>query len=52
LRWAEAVVDPGLEAALKIELSGGIRLEIGSAAQVPLAARLLRALQGKEGWTC
>ena len=52
VRWVEAVVDPSLKATLHVELAAGMRLEIGSAAQVPLAVQLLKALQGKEGWTC
>jgi len=52
MHWVEAVVDPAMKAALRVELPGGVRLEIGSAAQIPLAAQLLKALQSKEGWTC
>jgi hypothetical protein len=52
LRWVEAVVDAGPKATLLIELPGGMRLEIGHAAQVPLAVQLLKALQSKEGRPC
>ena len=49
VRWLEAVV--GQTAAhrtgpsLPVHLPGGIRLEISSARQIPLAAALLRALE-------
>ncbi len=54
VRWVEAVVDPASQAPppLQIELPGGVRLEIRSAAQVPLTVDLLRALQLKEGRPC
>lgn len=54
VRWLEAVVEAdahpgarateGAAAALRLHLPGGVTLEIGVAAQVPLAAALLRTL--------
>jgi hypothetical protein len=52
VRWVEAVVDSAIKCPLCIELPGGVRMEIGNSAHVPLAAQLLKALQGKEGWSC
>ena len=50
VRWLEAVVEKSAEAnkgtrtpALEVHLPGGVRLEIGGAEQVTLAAALLRA---------
>ncbi len=49
VRWLEAVVgqtaDRGAGPSLPVHLPGGIRLEISSAGQIPLAAALLRALE-------
>jgi transposase-like protein len=46
VRLLEAVVTPtSLGSALQVQLPGGARLEIREAAQVPLVAALLRALQ-------
>ncbi len=44
VRWLEAVAEPTAAAALTLHLPGGARLEITGAAQVPLAAALLRLL--------
>ena len=50
-RWLEAVLDQaqgqkgGGAAALRVRLPGGAQLEISQAAQVPLAAALLAALE-------
>jgi hypothetical protein len=52
MRWVEAVVGGGAKPALIVELRGGMRLEIGGAAQVPLAVQLLKALEAKEEWSC
>jgi hypothetical protein len=50
VRWLEAVVEKSAEASkgarapsLEVHLPGGVRLEIGGAEQVTLAAALLRA---------
>ena len=51
VRWLEAVLDqaqgqtPGPATALRVRLPGGAQLEISHAAQVPLAAALLAALE-------
>jgi len=51
VRWLEAVLDqahgqvPGAAVALRVRLPGGAQLEISHAAQVPLAAALLAALE-------
>jgi len=49
VRWLEAVVgrpaDHRASPSLPVHLPGGIRLEISSAKQIPLAAALLRALE-------
>ena len=49
VRWLEAVVgqtaDHRIGPSLPMHLPGGIRLEISSARQIPLAAALLRALE-------
>jgi hypothetical protein len=52
MRWVEAVVGGGSKAALMVEIGGGMRLEIGSAAQVPLAGQLLKVLQAQEEGSC
>ena len=48
VRWLEAVVGqtaaPSADAPLPLHLPGGARLEISCAAQIPLAAALVRAL--------
>jgi hypothetical protein len=50
-RWLEAVLDKaqgqaaGAAVALRVRLPGGAQLEISHAAQVPLAAALLAALE-------
>lgn len=49
VRWLEAVIDQaqgsaGGPVALRVQLPGGVLLEIVHAAQVPLAAALVRAL--------
>ena len=48
VRWLEAVVGqtaaPRADAPLPLHLPGGARLEISCAAQIPLAAALVRAL--------
>jgi hypothetical protein len=55
LKWVEASVDvPGVAkvaatTALSVHLPGGARMEISDAAQVLLAAELLRALAAAEG---
>lgn len=55
VRWLEAVVgQPADHRAgpwLPVQLPGGVRLEISSARQIPLAAALLRAL-AKSAATC
>jgi hypothetical protein len=50
VRWLEAVVEKSAQAnlgvkatGLQVHLPGGVRLEIGSSEEVPLAAALLRA---------
>ena len=47
VRWLEAVVgkatNPDADGVLPVQLPGGMRLEISSAKQIPLAAALLRA---------
>ena len=52
-RWVEAAVESsipgGSSPALVVELPGGARLEIVAAAQVALAAHLLRALESGGG---
>jgi len=51
VRWLEAVLDQahgqtaGAAVALRVRLLGGAQLEISQAAQVPLAAALLAALE-------
>jgi len=51
VRWLEAVLDQaqgqnaGVASALRLRLPGGAQLEISQAAQVPLAAALLAALE-------
>jgi hypothetical protein len=49
LQWMEAVVGTS---TLVVQWRGGVRLEISSADQVPMAAQLLKALEAKEGWSC
>jgi hypothetical protein len=50
VRWLEAVVGESTAAAgLTVHLPGGVRLEIGVRAQVPLAVELLRALTVSPG---
>ena len=55
VRWLEAVVGQAVDQragpSLPVHLPGGIRLEISSARQIPLAAALLRAL-GKSAAPC
>ena len=49
VRWLEAVVGkvtvPRADSSLPLQLPGGARLEISCAAQIPLAAALIRELQ-------
>ena len=49
VRWLEAVVgktaDPSADSSLPVHLPGGARLELTCAAQLPLAAALVRALE-------
>jgi len=47
MRWLEAVVDgaPSSGSALRLCLSGGTRLEISDATQIPLVVALLAALE-------
>lgn len=51
VRWLEAVIEQaqapgtGAGAALQLQLPGGARVEIATAGQAVLAARLLRALE-------
>ena len=49
VRWLEAVVGqtsvPRADSLLALQLPGGARLELSCAAQLPLAAALLRALE-------
>lgn len=49
LHWLEAVVDKaqsaGATTVLRVHLPGGAQLEVSQAAQVPLAAALLAALE-------
>ena len=58
LRWMEAVfagdgVSARSEAAgLKVQLPGGVCLEVADRRQARLAGELLRALQGEEPLTC
>jgi hypothetical protein len=50
VRWLEAVVGESAAAAvLTVLLPGGVRLEIGGRAQVPLAVELLQALTASPG---
>ena len=55
LPWVEVEVDApdgakaAARAALSVHLSGGARIEVADAAQVLLAAELLRALAQREG---
>jgi hypothetical protein len=54
LGWVEATLENGgggRSGALVVSLPGGVRLEVMDAAQVMLAAQLLRALNAG-GWTC
>ncbi len=58
MRWVEAVVEGrgGVETAsgpaLRIELPGGVHLEIADAGQVKLAAELIKALEAKGRIAC